>query len=114
MDASMIPFDQDAIREVQKRGEIITSVISYIEKRGYKKLELQILYEDGSRKYFVLKDNGIYIEKREVVIQMPTDRKSRNKEICRLYYKNKLTQEFIGKIYGLSQPTISNIVNEWL
>ena len=43
---------------------------------------------------------------------MPNDREARNKEICRLYYKHKLTQEFIGKIYGLSQSTVSNIVNE--
>ena len=112
MDTSMIPFDQSAIQEVLGGGEILTSVISFTEKRGYKKIELQILYTDGIRRYFVLKDHGTFVEKREIKIKMPNDREARNKEICRLYYKHKLTQEFIGKIYGLSQSTVSNIVNE--
>ncbi len=52
------------------------------------------------------------VDRREVIIRPFNSKAERNKEIYRLYKEEKMTQEFIGKIFGLSQPTISVIVNK--
>ena len=65
---------------------------------------------DGHRRFFVLKDKGYMIERREIRIYPFESKLERNKESFRLYKKEKMTQEFIGKIFGLKQPTIAGIV----
>lgn len=86
--------------------------MSHLPKKVIKKLELQVYNPEGYRKFFILKDKGYMVDRREVIIRPFNSKAERNKEIYRLYKEEKMTQEFIGKIFGLSQPTISVIVNK--
>ena len=57
-------------------------------------------------------DNGMTIYRKEVIIREVYDKKSRNKEIRRLYHEEELTQMFLAKVFRLSQSRISGILNE--
>ena len=109
MSDSLIPFNQSEIQRVVGNGQIENFSVS-TTKKGYRKLELQVYDPDGHRSFFVLKDKGYMIERREIQIYPFESKLERNKEIFRLYKKEKMTQEFIGKIFGLKQPTIAGIV----
>lgn len=114
MNTSIIPFNQTVIQNVIGNGEIEEFVIS-TTKKGYKKLELQVYYPDGSRKFFLLKDKRFMIEQHEIFIYPFESKKERDYQIYKLYSnkKKKLTQEFIGKIFGLKQSTVSGIINKF-
>ena len=91
---------------------IIPSAIS-VTKKGYRKLELQFYDPDGHRRFFIMKDKGYMIDRREIQIYPFESKSERNNEIDRLHKKEKMTQEFIGKIFGLKQPTIAGIVKNY-
>ena len=109
MSNSLTPFNQSEIQNVVGNGQIENFSIS-ITKKGYRKLELQVYDPDGHRRFFILKDKGYMIDRREIQIYPFESKSERNDEIYRLYKKEKMTQEFIGKIFGLKQPTIAGIV----
>lgn len=112
METDLIPFNQNEIKKViGKDGEIENFTISQT-KKGYRKLELQIYYPQGYRKFFILKDKGSIIQQQQISIQEFFDKKTRNNEIYRLYNKEHMTQDFIAKIFGLKQPTISGIIKK--
>lgn len=111
MGSELIRFNQMEIDRIVGDGVIENANLS-TTKKGYKKLEIQVYFPDsGCRKFFVLKDKGYLIDRREVMIKPFDSKKARDREIRRLYIKEKLTQAFIGKIFGLTQPTISAIIN---
>lgn len=107
-----IPFNQSEIRNVVKNGEIENFYMT-MTKKGHRKLELQIYYPEGNRQFFILKDKGYTIERRQIYIKPFENKSERNTEIFRLYKEEKMTQEFIGKIFGLKQPTIAGIVKKF-
>ena len=107
-----IPFNQSEIQNVVKNGEIENFSMTRTNK-GYRKLELQIYYPEGDRKFFILKDKGYTIVHRQIHIKPFENKSERNSEIFRLYKKEKMTQEFIGKIFGLKQSTIAGIVKKF-
>lgn len=109
MNNELVPF-QNIIANMQSEGFIENSWMSQTVE-GFKKLEVQILYPNNCRGFFVITDNGFMIDKREVIIRPCANMQQRNQEIKRLYSEEKMTQVFIAKIFGLTQPTISGIVN---
>ena len=110
MDFSMIPFNQDALRRMA--GDGIIRNACYNDDYVCRRVELQVDYPDGSKRFFVMTDNGRTIYRKEVIIREVYDKKSRNKEIRRLYHEEELTQMFLAKVFRLSQSRISGILNE--
>ena len=90
-------------------GEVENECISR-DYNGLCKYEVQIVFPNGARTFFTIIDTGYIIEKREIIIRRIGSIEERNNEIQRLYKKESLTQTFIGKIFGLSQSTVSAIV----
>lgn len=111
MDTNLILFNQNELqRVIGTDGQVENFNISQTEE-GYKKLELQIYYPTGHRKFFILKEKRSIIERREICINPFNNKAARDQEIRRLYKEEKMTQIFIAKIFGLKQPTISTIIN---
>lgn len=110
MEIDIIPFNQNELQRIVKGGIVENFNLSRTHK-GYKKLELKIYYPTGHRKFFMLIDKGCIIDRREIIIHPFDDKKTRDKEIRRLYIEEKMTQSFIANIFGLTQPTISGIIN---
>lgn len=107
---NIITFNQNFLASIVGNDFLENYTLSQ-SIEGYKKLELQILCQNGYRRFFVLRDTGVTIDKREITIRPFLNKKERNIEIKRLYFKEGLTQDFIAKVFGLQQPTISGIVN---
>lgn len=93
-------------------GKVENECISR-DSTGLMKYEVQIIFPNGSRTFFIMRDTGYMIEKRQISIKRIENIEERNTEIRRLYKSESLTQTFIGKIFGLSQATISSIIRGW-
>lgn len=81
---------------------------------GYIQLEVQILNpEDGSRVFQVYRDMTASILNMQMVIRPVNSLLQRNEEIKRLYRDTNIkpTQLFLAKVFGLSQSSISCIIN---
>lgn len=109
MNDELIPF-QNIISTVAINGLIENYNVSQTLE-GYRKLELQILHSNNYRSFFVVTDNGLMLDKRQITIKPFNTMQQRNQEIKRLFFEERMTQVFIGKIFRLSQSTISGIVN---
>ncbi|EOU1649762.1 hypothetical protein [Clostridium perfringens] len=109
MNNDLVVFD-NIVSKIKKDG-FIENYNVYQTLEGYKKLELQIQYSNNYSSFFIITDNGNIIDKREITIRPFSNKKERNKEIKRLFFKEGMTQVFIGKVFRLSQSTISGIVN---
>ena len=87
---------------------IITSRHSNIVGKG---AEICVIYPELYRRVFVLYDYGYCIKFEEITINKFTDKDSRNREIGRLYHEEHLSQIFIGRLFKISQPSVSIILN---
>lgn len=104
------PIFRNAIEDrIQYGGQIESSVYSRTIE-GHTKLEIIIVYRNTNRDFWQYIDNGITTTEKHIHVNTWENISQRNKEIIRLYKKERLTQEFIGKIFGLRQPSISLIV----
>ena len=81
-------------------------------KNGTRDLEIKAAYDDGTRKIIVLRDCGASITGREVSVNHFENKEERNAEIYRLYSEENLSQVFIANFFGISQPSVSIIVNK--
>ncbi|MBN1062372.1 hypothetical protein DVV95_11160 [Clostridium botulinum] len=109
MNNELMPF-QNIISSIKEEGCIENLYISQTIE-GFRKLELQILHSNNSRSFYVITDNRLTIDKRQITIIPFNNMQQRNQEIKRLYLEEKMTQVFIAKIFRLAQSTISGIVN---
>lgn len=104
-------FAYHYLNNIHKSGGFIESTIVSMDFNGFAKLEVQAIYDNGSRKLFVIKNLINVVDSREIHVNNFTNKVERNIEIKRLYKSENLTQEFLGKVFGLHQTTISNIIN---
>lgn len=79
---------------------------------GMRKWEIKARYEDGSCKIVVMRDSGFNITGEVIEVNDFTNREERNGEIYRLYHDEGLSQLFLAKIFNMSQPSVSIIVNK--
>lgn len=114
-----IPFNQNFISDViaqngrGSKGYVTDYVISR-SANGSNKLEIKVYYPDvNGVKFFELIDgfNGRHSNTFTMLLKNNATREQRDSEIKK-FYNLGLTQEFIGKIFGLSQPSISNIIRK--
>lgn len=109
MSNAIMPFE-NIISNLGNDGFVENYYVSQTLE-GYKKLEVQVLHNNSFRSFFIITDNGIMIDKRQITIRPFHSMQQRNQEIKRLFFEERMTQVFIGKIFRLSQSTISGIVN---
>lgn len=58
-----------------------------------------------------MRDSGFSITGEVIDVNEFTSREQRNAEIYRLYHEYALSQVFLGKLFSISQPSVSLIVN---
>lgn len=109
-------FDIDLIPEkfiqTLDEGKIEFICLSHSSNMVSKIAEISVIYPDMHRKVFALYDYGYCIKFEEISINEFMDKDSRNKEICRLYHKAHLSQNFIARLFKISQPTVSIILSK--
>lgn len=109
-------FDIDVIPEkfiqTLDEGKIEILCVSRNSNMVSKIAELSVIYPDMHRKVFALYDYGYCIKFEEITINEFMDKDSRNREIGRLYHEAHLSQSFIGRLFKISQPTVSIILSK--
>ena len=106
-----LSFAYHYLINIQQSGGFIENTIISVDRNGFAKLEVQAIYDNGSRKLFVIKNLINVVDLREIHVNNFANKVERNIEIKRLYKSENLTQEFLGKVFGLHQTTISGIIN---
>ncbi len=80
-------------------------------KSGIQTWEIKVKNTDNTRKIIIVRDYGYKIDHEEIQINHFKNRAERNAEILRLYKEEGLSQMFLSKLFNISQPSISLIVN---
>lgn len=80
-------------------------------KIGIRTWELKLRNADGTRRIVVVRDYGFEIKTKTVKINPFATRAERNAEIYRLYNEEGISQQFLGNLFNMSQPSVSLIVN---
>ena len=75
------------------------------------KTEICLLDTSGFKKIYTINDCGNAIQIKEISVNAFQTKAERNSEIYHLYHKEGLSQIFLAKLFNISQPTISLIVN---
>ena len=111
-----IPFSEKLIKKYIGDGDIEYTNYMPRSKNGTRDLEIKAAYDDGTRKIVVLRDYGASIIGREVAVNHYENKfenkEERNAEIYRLYSEENLSQVFLANFFGISQPSVSIIVNK--
>lgn len=107
-----VPFDKRRFEHIA--GKCETEYFNYLprSKAGMRKWEIKARYDDGTSKIIVMCDSGFNIIGEVVAVNDFTNREERNKEIYRLYHKEGISQMFLAKVFNMSQPSVSLIVNK--
>ena len=107
-----IPFSEKLIKKYVGDGEI--EFVNYMprSKSGARDLEIKAIYDDGTRKIIVLHDYAASVKGEEIAIRHFNGKEERNAEIRRLYTEEKLSQVFLANFFGISQPSVSLIINK--
>lgn len=109
-------FDIQAIPEdfikILDRGKIDFICTSRKMNFWCKVGEICVIFPDLTRKIYVLFDYGYCMKYDEIIVNECKTSEQRNHEIERLYYEVGLTQQFVGKLFRLSQPSISVILKK--
>lgn len=112
--------DQDKLfilsRLIYDKNGLIQYIYATTTIQGHQSIELIVVYpeeEKIKRGYFkIVDDRGSLVHQLQVIFVKAFKNKiERNEQIRKLYKKEKLTQVFLARIFGLSQSTISIIVN---
>ena len=93
------PFDKARFKHIA--GDGVAEDFNYSKVR----------YPDGKCKVVVMRDSGFSITGEVIDVNEFTSREQRNAEIYRLYHEYALSQVFLGKLFSISQPSVSLIVN---
>ena len=105
------------IRNIQHlinfKDAIVEHSICTRDKNGFMTLELQVILPNSNfeRKYIVYKDMINTISEQYITINRFSSLHERNLEIKRLYLNENMSQMFLANIFGLTQGSISQIVN---
>ena len=106
------PLDTAIEKEISAKGGTIEFCLyNPRSKTGMRSWEVKIKNTDGSRSVLVIRDSGINIEQIEVPVRRFATRAERNAEIYRLYSEENLSQVFLANLFGVTQPSVSLIVN---
>ncbi len=79
-------------------------------KTGIQTWEIKVRNTDNTRKIIVVRDYGYKIDHEEIQIHPFKTREERNAEILRLYKEEGISQNFLGNLFNISQPSVSVIV----
>lgn len=107
-----LPFSEKLIKKNIGDGNIEYTNYMPRSKNGTRDLEIKAAYDDSTRKIIVLRDYGASITGREVAVNHFENKEERNAEIYRLYSEENLSQVFLANFFGISQPSVSIIVNK--
>ena len=80
-------------------------------KTGIQTWEIKVRNTDNTRKIIVVRDYGYKIDHEEIQIHPFKTREERNAEILRLYKEEGISQNFLGNLFNISQPSVSLIVS---
>ena len=80
-------------------------------KSGIQTWEIKVRNTDNTRKIIVVRDYGYKIDHEEIQIHPFKTREERNAEILRLYKEEGISQNFLGNLFNISQPSVSLIVS---
>ena len=80
-------------------------------KSGIQTWEIKVRNTDNTRKIIVVRDYGYKIDHEEIQIHPFKTREERNVEILRLYKEEGISQNFLGNLFNISQPSVSLIVS---
>ncbi len=107
-----MPFDKRRFEHIA--GKCEAEYFNYLPRSnaGMRKWEIKARYEDGICKIVVMRDSGFNITGEVIEVNDFTNREERNGEIYRLYHDEGLSQLFLAKIFNMSQPSVSIIVNK--
>ncbi len=105
------PFDKARFKHIA--GDGVAEDFNYMPRSnlGMRKWEIKVRYPDGKCKVVVMRDSGFSITGEVIDVNEFTSREQRNAEIYRLYHEYALSQVFLGKLFNISQPSVSLIVN---
>ena len=108
----MMMFDKARFRHIAGEGAVVETLNFIPRSRlGMRKWEIKVRYPDGVCKVVVMRDSGFSVTGELIDVNEFTDREKRNNEIYRLYSTEGLSQVFLGKLFNVSQPMVSLIVN---
>ena len=106
-----IPLDENALKKLTNGGTVEFVLYTPRSRTGMRTWELKIKNEDNSREMIVIRDYGFEIKTETIKIHPFKTRAERNAEILRLYNEENLSQTFLADFFGISQPSVSLIVN---
>lgn len=106
-----LPISEEKLQELAEGGRIEYLNYNPRSKSGMREWEIKICRGDGMRKILVMYDSGFSVTVKQVEITPYDNLLERNREICRLYRDEKISQSFLSKLFNISQPAVSQIVN---
>lgn len=101
----------EKINTILRSGKLIYYYVFSRTVNTIPKTELCILDTSGFKKIYTIGDCGNAIQIKEISVNAFQTKAERNSEIYHLYHKEGLSQLFLAKLFNISQPTISLIVN---
>lgn len=106
------PFDKRRFEHIS--GKCEAEYFNYLprSRSGMRKWEIKARYGDDTSKIVVMRDSGFNITGEVIEVNDFINREERNEEIYRLYHNEGLSQIFLAKVFNMSQPSISLIVNK--
>ncbi len=104
-------LNEKLLKQIAGDGEIEYCFYNKRSKSGTQTWEIKIINADNSRRIVVVRDYGFEIKYKEIKINPFKTRAERNKEIYRLYHEEGLSQQFLANLFGISQPSVSVIIN---
>ena len=105
------PLTEAALNKLVNGGSVELCLYTPRSRTGMRTWELKIKNPDNSRKMIVIRDYGFEIKTETIEIHPFKTRAERNAEILRLYNEENLSQTFLADFFGISQPSVSLIVN---
>lgn len=108
----VLPFDKARFKHIA--GEGVAEDFNYMPRSnlGMRKWEIKVRYPDGRCKVVVMRDSGFSVTGEIIEVNDYQNRKERNDEVYRLYHEQGLSQVFLGKLFNISQPSVSLIVSK--
>lgn len=105
------PLTEAALNKLINGGRVEFYLYTPRSRTGMRTWELKIKNIDNSRKMIVIRDYGFEIKTETIKVHPFKTRAERNAEILRLYSEENLSQSFLADFFGISQPSVSLIVN---
>ena len=107
-----LPYDEKLFKRIA--GNCKAEFYTYLphDRTGMRRWEIKALYSDGIAKIVVLTDSGTRVSGEVIEVPAFASREERNGVIRTLYKQKGVSQTFLAKLFMVTQPTISIIVNK--